>query len=162
MTWSVYADSFDTSSSLTAGAKSQKITPKVNLFFKAIRTRVVLFNNPSFTNLKMAIHHNKAEDDSIGVLFETSINSFNLADLMTTGPYGLVDLSFEFSNKSLRSGDNYHLRLLADSYTPSSSSYISWAIGWPDPAYLDNLTVGGEQKILYHPYMILGVVGAKF
>jgi hypothetical protein len=165
MTWSVYADTFE-SGDLASPVKNQIVSFNKNLFVKALRTQVVLVGNPTFTNLKMNVYNSRFIESGtpdvreVSSLRATSTNSFNPSDLLVSFPNGLKEIYFEFNPFSVSGSDVYHIALEADSYTPTVNSYLAWRNIWPDPVYDININVTSVSQ-QRSPYMLTAVIGSE-
>lgn len=114
----------------------QTIKPVDDIILRAVRTWVVVYNAPTFTNLSMKIYSNNTESGSNapGVLLHSSTTQWNLADL-TTEDNAVKEIYFEFPDVSLNGVDEYNFVVSADTYVYLESSHLAWRKAWPDPVY---------------------------
>lgn len=125
-----------------------------NLVLLAMRTWVILYNPPSFTNLRAKLYSDRNGLPS--GLIATSSNAWTKAEMLTTYNYGTKEIYFEFDPKiTLHKNVYYHFVLNCDNYTYSDESHIAWRIGWPDPIY----GTATSNNLLYSPY-IFSLIGA--
>ena len=147
------AKGYDTAE-MAAIAITQKVTLNQNLFLKAARAGVILYNNPTFTALSMRIYADRG--GSPGKLLHTSTNSFTKAEL-TTLDHAYKEAYFEFNFAPLQRSTVYHFTLYATGYIGDSTAHVAWRISYPDPIYRTGFTpqaVNGDN----HPFdlMLLG------
>ena len=145
MTWTVYGRNFE-SGELSNTAMYQTISNATSsMIVKAIRTKLMFHNSPVFTNLTAKLYwsDSNASDLSPSTLLATSSTSFNAADLYSDD-YALVDLYFEFNEVQLAKDKDYAVVLAADTYTPTSNSFITWIQDWPDP--VNDFTAGAGNQ----------------
>lgn len=159
MTWKVYGEVLSASDLTSTNIRSTMKFHK-NLFVKAIRTCLILYGNPTFTNMKMKIYDNNTSGNTPSKLKATSINSFQTSDLLQTYAHGLKFIHFEFVPFGVNADDTYHAVLSADSYSPSESSFLAWRNYWPDPVYTTNVDVNSV-SFFNAPILITGVVGSE-
>lgn len=152
--WTVYGDTFSTGD-MTNADRSMRFSPIENNVLLTMRTWIILYNPPNFTNLVAKLYSDR--EGLPGALIATSVNSYNKADVLTTGPYGLKDIYFTFSPKiSLSANLYYHFVLNCSGYTYAEESHIAWRKGWPDPIY----GTATFNNLLTQPYMC-PLIGAK-
>jgi hypothetical protein len=135
MAWEFYGDEMLTADA-TGKSLFQAWTPNRNLVLRAARCWVVLFGDPTFTNLSLKLYANREGEP--GVLLETSSTTWDPDDIYTdrvTNPNAVKEVYFEFANPALHNGATYHFVLNADGYTYSEASCIAWKKAWPDPVY---------------------------
>jgi hypothetical protein len=135
MAWSVYGESLKTADFSGSPVFSQKFTMPQKEVLKAIRTWVVLFNTPVFTNLSLRIYSNVG--GSPGQLLWTADTTWTRAQIATEA-YALKEIYFEFVNPLFLGQDTYHAVLWASGYTGDDSSHVAWVRTWPD--ILNNYT----------------------
>jgi hypothetical protein len=153
MAWTHYADEFSTAD-LTGTSKYIRFSPDRNVVLAAMRTWLVLYNPPAFTNLRCKLYGDR--NGVPGGIIATSTNSFIRSDLLETEVYGAKEIYFTFEPKiSLNSTLYYHFVLSADNYTYSDSSHLAWRKAWPDPIY-GEATIG---NLLTSSYMF-ALIGA--
>jgi hypothetical protein len=150
MSWIVYADPFETTTALADGSfdiYTTAVFPE-NTSLTVARAWFVLYNDPTFTNLKMRIYNTR------DVLLAESTNSVTKADLLTTEVNGHKETYFLFNKFSVRANEEYRFRIVATGYTYSVSSFVAWTRAYPDPVYRLNadLTYTGLLKSAYTLY----------
>lgn len=156
MTWKVSGNMLETDEADGSNLLySQRFKLNSNTVVKAIRTWVVFYNSPTFTNLRLALYENQG--GFAGKLIQESINSFDPSDIYTD-THSLKGLYFTFSDIPLLGTEWYHCQLIADGYTFSEASHISWVKGYPDPEYRTGLTLTYEDRLIT-PYRF-ALVGA--
>lgn len=159
MVWSIYARTFETGD-LADTEHFQPIKFPSNMLIRGIRTWIIYYGNPVFSNLKMTVYSHDVLENAPKSIIHTSTNSFNLSDIKETHAYGLKEIYFSFNDFPVKKDDTYHICLAADSYTHVvDTSFLAWRVAWPDPVYTKNFTVSGT-NFGTAPYMISGVVGA--
>lgn len=137
MGWSVMAERMETADMISP-LKPQKVIPNANLILIGVRTWVVLYNDPTYTSLKMEIWSN--DGGSPGALIATSINVQLKADVCTLDN-GIKEIWFEFDYVNLKDTDSYFFVLQANGYTDNwPTDGIAWRKGWPDPVYTTNVS----------------------
>lgn len=153
MTWRHYADEF-VNQELENRNRYLRFCPARNTVLIAMRTWLVLYNPPAFTNLRANLYSDRSELP--GGLIATSTNSWSRDDLLISSNYGAKEIYFEFSPKiSLQENLCYHFVLSADNYTYSEDSHLAWRKAWPDPIY----GTATFENLLRSTYMF-SVVGA--
>lgn len=154
----VWADRFE-SGQLSNTDMFQTIKLGDNKIVIAIRTWLVIYNSPTFTNLKMHIYSNEvvSTDNTPRVLLATSTNSFNLSDI-TTYANAKREVYFKFNFVPFKDQDLYNLVMSADGYVYSESSHLAWVKGWPDPVYKTSFTPTFE-NLLIAPYEAYAIGG---
>lgn len=157
MAWKVYGESLEPGDLSGTRIKSTAVFED-NTIVKAVRTCVILFGNPTYSNLQMKCFDNNDLDDTPSNLKATSINSFQPGDLLETQAYGMKFIYFEFTPFGVRAGDKYHFTLSADGYLPTDNSFMAWRNIWPDPIYTEGISA---VSVINSPIMISGVIGSK-
>lgn len=158
MGWKVYANPFETGE-LSNTAKFQTVKFVEDKILLAVRTWIVLYNNPTFTNLNMKIYSN---DDSSGantpgMLLATSTNTQIKSDIITL-ENGAREIWFQFDYFPVNGEDKYNFVVNGDGYTYSDESHIAWMLAWPDPVYSAAYTPTFE-NLLVAPYQLYAVGG---
>lgn len=157
MTWKVSANLIEQNEADgTDLTYSQRFKVNSNSVVRAIRTWVVLYNNPTFTNMRMRLYENR--NGVAGKVLATSTNSFVTADLLSTEVHGLKGIYFTFADVPLLGTEWYHAQILLDGYTFSDSSLVGWVKGFPDPEYREGLALTYEERLV-SPYRF-AVIGA--
>jgi len=129
---------------LAAGSKAifQGFKANANKVLMGLRAMVIFYNNPTIDGLRCAIY---SDDASTGThlpstLILNSTKVWTKAEIITTDN-GFKEIYFDFDKLPLQQSSWYHAVFYADTYTPSSSEHVSFAIGFPDPIYTLNQTV---------------------
>lgn len=156
MAWTVWADNFETGE-LSNTNKFQSIKFKGNYLLKAIRTWVLIYNDPVFTNLNMKIYSN---DVVLGKntpknLITTSVDVRTKAEVHTLAN-GVKEIYFTFNDFPVQSETIYNLVINGSGYVPTLNSYLGWVKSWPDPVYQDGYTPTFE-TLLVAPYQVYAV-----
>ncbi|RLC38718.1 hypothetical protein DRH27_01565 [Candidatus Falkowbacteria bacterium] len=135
MVWSVYGSRWE-SGELANTDQFQVIKPVEDIVLKAVRTWIIIYNAPTFSNLTMKIYSldKDATADAPGVLLASSTTTWNIADL-TTEDNAVKEIYFEFTDFSMNGADEYCFVMAADSYSYLETSHLSWRKAWPDPVY---------------------------
>lgn len=158
MTWKMYGETLAASDLSTTNIRCP-IKFNSNVLVKGIRTCVILYGNPTYTNLRMKIYDNNFLTNEPSLIKSTSLNAFNPNDLLETHPYGVKFIYFEFTPFGVDRNDLYHAVLSADSYAPTDNSFIAWRNFWPDPVYTENIAL--ESVPFYNaPILITSVIGS--
>lgn len=100
---------------------------------RAVRTWIVLFNNPVFTELQMRVYSslNNAPDQ----LLYTFDTKWTLSQL-SSEPYAVQEVYFECEKAlPLIGGETYHFVIYPTSYTGTETSHIGWVRTLDDPPY---------------------------
>jgi len=157
MSRTVWGDIFD-SGELANTSMFCTVTPDSSLsnesfILRAIRTWVVVYNDPTFTNLTAKLYNNdeNASTDSPGSLIASSTTVLTKSQIHTLDN-AYKSLYFEFDDITLVGNSKYHIVLNGDGYVPSSSSYLAWMKAWPKPVYDYSQTY---EKLLVSPYQIV-------
>ena len=138
MGWTVYACEYETGE-LSDTSLSTPVKPKKNTILRAARTKIVYYNNPSFTSLNMKIY---SSDNIAGVetpvkLLHTSTDSRTKAEIVGD-LYGIRSIYFTFDDVVLQKDTFYNFVLNGSGYSPVlNTNYLAWIKAWPDPAYQD-------------------------
>lgn len=156
MAWTVYGDSYDTDSAFTNGTKTIKFSPEKDSILRAVRTWLVFYNDPTFTNITMKLYYDGA--GSRGDLLASSTTTWTKAQILTLDN-GVNEVYFEFDDRTLDSGNYYHLVLMGTGSSFSESSHIAWRTGYPDPVYKDGISVSFN-NLLKFPYEF-SLIGAE-
>lgn len=156
MAWTVYGTPLMTADA-TAATYYQRIVPTdFDVILTAVRTYIVVLNNPTYTSLNMKLYSNAS-----GVprsIIATSTNSQLKADISTLDN-AIKEIYFEFDSVVLKKNTVYHLVLNAAGYTGDDSSHVAWKQSFPDPAYQSNVDMSFEGLVV-SPYDVT-LYGAK-
>ena len=134
MTWTVWAESYDTAGSLQDLSISQGLKFTKNLIVEQVRIWGVFVNNPLFANLQMKVYANDEEQPQITptVLMHTSTNKWMMSDLITEAN-GLAEIYFNFTGFHAKKDVTYSFVMNGDCYFPNATSYFAWKKAYPDP-----------------------------
>lgn len=130
---------------------SQRIIFNNNIALKAIRTQIIVYNDPTFTDLNMKIYSDR--NGSPQKLLATSTNSLTKAEIHTQAN-ALKEIYFEFDNVSFNGFDTYHLVINGTGYSPTGAAHLAWRKGFVDPVYTLNLTSITPIDIARLPYTV--------
>jgi hypothetical protein len=155
-TYDVYGDSF-TTSDFTNGSKSVSFKLESNSIIKYIRTRIILYNDPIFTNITAKISYDN--NGSIGSLYKNSITTWAKSQILTLDN-GCNELYFEFEDIVLDKNNKYHFQILGTGANFSDSSHIAWKTSYPFPVYVEGWTPA-FRKLPQFPYDFVAT-GEKF
>jgi hypothetical protein len=147
--WRVWGDPY-TTAEMSNSSRHQKVEFDDNYILKAVRTWVIIYNNPTFTSLNMKVYSDNAGVP--GKLLHTSTNNLLKSEIHTLDN-GVKEIYFDFNEIPVRSGDIYHFVINASGYTGSETSHIAWMKAFPDPVYATGLTVSFS-NLLYLPYQL--------
>lgn len=153
MAWSVYGDNYSTSA-MTDTSIFQPVTFGEDTILLAVRTWIILYNNPPFTSLNMKIYSNETigGSETPKKLLATSTNSLTKSEIITL-ENGIKEIYFEFNYPVFNGADIYSFVLNGVGYTGSDSSHISWMKAFPDPVYSSGYTPAIE-TLPYAPYQL--------
>lgn len=135
MSWTQWGDTFSTSD-MTTKSRYLRFSPDRNIVLKAMRTWIILYNPPNFTDLTCKLYA-----DNLGLpggLIASSTTMWDKTELLTTQNYGTKEIYFEFEPTiSLNADIYYHFVLSSTGYTYAEESHVAWRKAWPDPVYGD-------------------------
>jgi len=159
MAWTVYGDDL-TSGDLTGVTKFQPVTFGQDLVLRAVRTWVIVYNDPVFTSLNMKIYSN---DNSSGShtpkkLLATSTN-VQLKASVHTEANAVKELWFEFDYPVFNGADIYNIVINGVGYSPTPTSHLAWMKGFPNPVYSTGYTPS-MITLPYAPYELY-FIGAE-
>ena len=151
MAWTVYGTVYESASDLTDTTLSQPVKPKTNLLLRGVRTWIIFVDDPVITSFNMKIY--SSDNNTPKKLLYTSTDSRTKAELLSDNS-GVKETYFTFNDVPLNGETTYHFVLNGVGYTPTSSSYVAWRRGWPDPVYQAGFTpnkfnLGGSPFELY-------------
>lgn len=166
--WTHYGDQF-LGGELGNASRFLRFSPGENSVLLAMRTWLILYNPPNFTDLVCKLYSDR--NGLPGALIATSVNSWKRdipidedpdsppvlnRGILSTHDYGAKEIFFDFNPKiSLNSQLYYHFVLNCSGYSFTEDSHLAWRKAWPDPIY-GNATFNG---LLYSTYMF-ALVGA--
>lgn len=156
MGYRCWAERFVTADFSGAPVHSQKVIFTNSISLKAIRTRLVVYNNPALTAISMRIYSNVSSTPAQLIHTFTTTWSKNQ---ITTYDNGARELYFEFTNPvHLVGGDSYYFVPWITGYTGTDLTHIGWVKAFPDPYFSTGITQEAIQVNRY-PYAI-GFIGA--
>jgi hypothetical protein len=124
----------------------------------SVRTWIVLFNEPVFTELKLGIFSDL--DSKPGVLLHESSSAQTLDTIQSaTSNSCAKEVFFSFEpSPHLKASGFYHLALTGSGYVFNKESFIGHKKAWPDPAYETNadLTDGRVLARLSYDIALIG------
>lgn len=125
-----------------------------NAILQAVRIRLVVYNDPVFTDLNCKIY----SDDSgvVGGLIHTSTDSRTAAEIHTLD-YAWKETYFTFNKANLQKDTWYNFVINATGYSPTASSHLAWMHTYPDPM-LTGYTAARETAN-QSPFYILPIWG---
>lgn len=133
--WRVWGEILETSD-LSGTRVYQPYKPNKNIVIIGCRVWIVVYNDPSFTDLNMKIYSNDS-DDAPEALLATSTDVRTKSEIITD-TNGVKEIYFNFNNFGMQKNDTYNFVLNGSGYTGSSSSHLAWMRGYPDPVHRPN------------------------
>lgn len=158
MGWLVFADNWETGE-LTNTNKFQTLQFGDDIILRAIRTWIVVINDPVFTSLNMKLYSNEliSGDNTPKQLIATSTNSLTKAEIHTLAN-GVKEIYFEFNYIPVNGSTLYNLVINGAGYTPTENSSLAWMKAFPDPVYSGGYTPTME-TLPYAPYQLYAIGG---
>lgn len=156
MGYRCWGERFVTSDFASAPVHYQRFVFPESYALKAIRSRFVIYNNPTFSSLEMRIY--SAIGTSLGQLLYTSTKTWTKSEI-TSENNASREIYFDFDfNPYFRGNDSIFLVPWLTGYTGTAASHVAWVKGYPDPAYTTGLTINiiSAAKM---PYAV-GFIGA--
>lgn len=136
--WRVWAERLETADFVGVPRMFQTVKFHKNIILKGMRTWVIVYNNPNFTNLEMRIYANHGGVQ--GKLLYTSSNVITKAQMITLAN-GVKEIFFDFDTLPIfKDEDTYLFTLMANGYTGDATSHIAWMRAYPDPVYRTGLS----------------------
>lgn len=123
MSWRAFGETLSTADMSGTPVQFQPITPTRNRVIKAIRSTLVLFNDPLFTSAQMHIYamNGSVLGDLLGASQARTKSS------MHSLSHAIKSYYFEFETMpSLRSGVTYAIALKLNGYTGNDASHVAW------------------------------------
>lgn len=157
--WKVWADPFETTD-LTSNARFQSATFGQDLILRAVRTWIIVYNDPAFTSLNMKIYSNEVigGNNTPKKLLATSTNTQLKADVHTLAN-GVKEIWFEFDYPVFNGADIFNFVINGVGYTYSVGSHLAWMKAFPNPVYSGGYTPAIE-TLPYAPYELY-FIGAQ-
>ena len=153
MGYRCWAERFVTADFSGSPVHKQGLVLNNALAIKAIRSRFVLFNNPSFTLLSLRIYSSISSD--VGTLLLTSTTTWDKSSISSYA-HAAREIYFEFNGEHLTAGTYYIVPWLTG-YTGTAGSHVGWVRAYPDPTYTTGLTLQ-RRKLSSLPYSF-GLIG---
>lgn len=159
MAWKVWADPFETSD-LTTTNRFQPVTFGTDLILRAVRTWVIVYNDPAFTYLNMKIYSNEVVggNNTPKKLLATSSNTQLKANVHTLAN-GVKEIWFEFDYPVFNGSDIFNFVINGTGYTYADASHLAWMKAFPNPVYSGGYTPAIE-TLPYAPYELY-FIGAQ-
>lgn len=129
MSYRVWGDVF-TSGDLTGTTRSQIIEPQADLWLAYVRCQLVVYNDPTFTDLTCKIYSDEAGSPS--TLLYSSTTTLTKAELITEDN-GARECGFAFNGEPMTAGVKYHVVINGTGYSPTSTKFLAWAKAYPEP-----------------------------
>ncbi|MEM5807963.1 MAG: hypothetical protein QW818_02420 [Candidatus Aenigmatarchaeota archaeon] len=158
MSWRVWGNKIENSEADGTDLKySLRFRADKNRVIRAIRTWIILYGNPSFTNLRLSIY--ERQGNSAGKKIATSLNSYSPLQILSTHQNGVKGIWFEFADIAIQKNEWYHLQILMNGYSFSESSHVAWVKGFPDPEYREGVSPITFEKLPIMSYR-LAIIGS--
>ncbi len=160
MGWRVWGIPFE-SGELSNTSKYVSIKFNKDMILKAIRTWIIVYNDPTFTSLNMKIYScdGSTPNGTPIKLLATSTNALIKSDVHTLAN-GVKEVWFEFNDLPVNGNDYYNVVLNGVGYVPTANSHLAWMQAFPDPVYRDGLTIN-MTKLNRMPYALY-VIGGEY
>lgn len=143
--WNVYADVL---TSLPDKSKFCPVRFDTDVELTVARTWIVLYNNPTFTQLTLGIYTDVAGQPG-DLLFEST--NVQTKPAITTANSAARDVWFEFKQRPwLKAHDRYNFVLGGTGYAFNKDSHLAWKKSYPDAIYPHGLNDG--RKLSSYPY----------
>lgn len=159
MGWTVYGDPY-LAGELEDLSHFQTVQFQSDIVLRAVRTWVIVYDNPVFTSLSCKIYSNETVggDNSPRKLLATSTDVRTKAEIHTLAN-GIKEIYFNFNDVPLKGADLYNFVLQGTGYAPAGGSHLAWMKGFPDPVYTAGYTPTLE-SLAVAPYQIYFIGGA--
>ncbi len=158
MAWTVWAHDWE-SGELANTTLFQPFRMNTDTIVKAVRTWIVVYGDPTFTDLNAKIYSDEVRSGD-----HTPVKLLHTSDSRTkaqihTDLYGVRETWFEFTNTAALQGDTwYNLVINGTGYSPTSNSYLAWRHAYPDPV-LSTDYVAAVENINSAPFDIYFIGG---
>lgn len=129
-----------------------------DVIIRAFQTWFEIHNDPTFTSISFDVY--SLSGTTPKKLICSSTNFLTKAQIHTQ-PYAVKGLRFDLADVAFRGTDWYALVPRAVGYSPTSTSYLVWKFGYPDPAYRLNVPLGSIANAGRSPYDVTGFLGAE-
>ncbi len=134
------------------------IKPLVDTEVKIIKTKIVLYNSPTFGNLKASIWE-VANNQLINKISESSNQFFNQD--ITLAANAVKEIYFSFNNGvTIKANATYAIALFCSSYSGNANSHIAWVKEIVDQTYTVTGTTLNQKNLNKLPYWI-SLIGSK-
>jgi len=158
MTTRVFGNDFK-SGELADTTKFQPFAPKKNIIVDQMGTWIIIFNDPTFTDLKMNIFASSGGTPS--TLIAAATNTRTKANIHTLDN-AVKYIGYTFDNVPLQTDTTYHIVLSATGYSPTSTKFIAWRQGASQSEITYDTGITADlTKIAVQPYMII-ISGAEY
>lgn len=118
---------------------------------------IIFLNDVSFSSIGVELWSD--ENDSPGTLLAESETEYSKDELLINEIHALKFAGFKFAPVPLKRGIKYRIALRMQNYTGDDASHIAWRYSYPDPQYVDGLTLNAA-KAATHP-LELSIFAAK-
>jgi len=132
MAWSVIGDTYSTSE-FDNYSKLQPVIFNDNTILRYARTWVIVYNNPTFTDLKLKIFSYNESGTKGKELYVSSTTWTKV--LITSENNAVREIFFQFDDIPLNGDNTYYFAVGGSSAAFTSSAHMAWKKGWPDPVY---------------------------
>lgn len=115
--------------------QSFQVTAEGLYTLRAIRTWLVFYNDPTFTDIHAKLYWNRVvngKNTPIGLIATSGPKT--KAEVLTSAN-GVNEVGFEFNDVQLISGITYNVVINGTGYSFSDSSHIGWKHSFPDSNY---------------------------
>lgn len=122
-----------------------------NVSVVACRTWFIVFNNPIFTGIKLAIYSTR--NGSPRKLLMTSTNEIKKEEMIAL-ENGVKEIYFKFDDFQAQKNESYAIVPIINGYAPNGDiSHLAWKKAYPDPVYATGLTLDVKRKPFF-PYAL--------
>jgi hypothetical protein len=168
MAWEIWGQRWDDAESTTTDLYVS-FKPSKNVTLLAIRTWIIVFDNPTYTAGSMKIYSNtgsaSASPSTPNKLLYTSSNTVTSSDLQPTEANAVSEVYFEFNptagnlgdsmGEALRKDEWYHAVINWTGYSGNDdTSHLAWRNGWPDHPYKNKGFTLSANSQLVDPFSI--------
>lgn len=129
-----------------------------DIVLRYFQTWFEIHNDPAFDSISFDVY--SLSGSTAKQLLCSSTNQILKADIHTL-PYAVKGLRFDFADYSFKGTDRFAFVPRMVNYVPTSTKYIMWKFGYPDPAYRLNLPLSSIANAGRSPYDLPGFVGSE-
>lgn len=129
-----------------------------NIALRYFQTWFEIHNDPTFTSISFDVY--SLSGSTPKKLLYSSTNNILKASIHAL-PYAVKGLRFDFGDVVFKDTDWYAFVPRMVGYAPTSTKFIMWKFGYPDPAYRLNVPLTSIANAGRSPYDIPGFVGAE-